>query len=118
MRYLDSLLGASRRAMLLVASLVVTVATAGLASGGAIANASTSHSTGRHAPNGVGKLVVQGGTLPAAVVGKPYSYQFRVAGGGAASWAPLTDLPDGLALDPTTGVLSGVPREALSQQIL
>jgi hypothetical protein len=53
-----------------------------------------------------------GGTLPAAVVGKPYSYRFRLAGGGAASWAPLAGLPLGLALDPATGVLSGVPEEA------
>jgi hypothetical protein len=59
-----------------------------------------------------------GGALPAAVVGKPYSYQFHVADGGSASWSPLADLPLGLALNPATGVLSGVPEEAGSQQIL
>jgi hypothetical protein len=105
--------------MLLVASIVVTMATAGLASAATVAKASASPAVGGRVPNGkAGRLVIAGGSLPPAAVGQPYSYQFRVAGGRAASWAPLTDLPDGLALDPTTGVLSGVPREALSQQIL
>ncbi|HXS62810.1 MAG TPA: putative Ig domain-containing protein [Streptosporangiaceae bacterium] len=112
-------MGAGRRATLFAASVVITVATAGLASAGAIANGRTLHPTGSRAQNAkVGRLVVEGGRLPSAVVGQPYSYQFRVAGGGATAWAPLSDLPAGLALDPNTGVLSGVPREAISQQIL
>jgi hypothetical protein len=55
--------------------------------------------------------------MPAAVVGKQYSYQFTIAGGGSASWAPLTELPLGLTLDPVTGVLSGVPRQAGGQDL-
>jgi hypothetical protein len=52
------------------------------------------------------------------VVGKPYSYRFRVAGGGTASWVPVSDLPLGLSLDPATGVLSGGPEVAGTQQVL
>jgi len=69
-------------------------------------------------PGKVGKLVITGHSLPATAVGKPYSYQFKVAGGGSASWAPLTELPPGLTLDPVTGVLSGVPREAGTQDLV
>jgi hypothetical protein len=63
-------------------------------------------------PGHVAKLAVIGGVLPAAMVGKPYRYQFRVAGGRPAFWSPLSGLPLGLALDPVTGVLAGVPEEA------
>src|SRR5579871_1048659 len=115
MQFLDQLPGTSRRAALLAASLAITLTTVGLVGGPA---------WGAHSPN-VAKLAITGARLPglgddphgafrlpAAVVGKPYSYKFMIAGGGAASWGPLTELPLGLTLDPDTGVLSGVPEQA------
>ncbi|HET7017195.1 MAG TPA: putative Ig domain-containing protein [Streptosporangiaceae bacterium] len=105
--------GTVRRALPLAASMVVTVATAGVASLGGVASASMSGPAGRGVrPVQAAKLAVMGGPLPAAAVGRPYRYQFRVVGGRPASWSPLSGLPLGLALDPVTGVLSGVPEEA------
>ena len=119
MRFVAWQPGARRRALPLAASMVVTVATAGVASLGGVASASMSGPAGKTAhpvigvhPGHVAKLAVMGGALPAAVVGQSYRYQFRVAGGRPASWSPLSGLPLGLALDPVTGVLSGVPEEA------
>ena len=98
----------SRRGISLVAALVSMVSMAGAATGGVAAAASTASP----ARPSVGQLAVTGGMLPAAIVGRPYRYQFRVADGRPASWSPLSGLPLGLALDPVTGVLSGVPEEA------
>jgi hypothetical protein len=61
---------------------------------------------------------VIGGTLPRAVVGRPYSYRFRAADNGTALWLPDSGLPLGLSLDPQTGVLSGVPEVTGSQQVI
>ncbi len=51
-------------------------------------------------------------TLPGAVMGAPYAYQFLAQGGlGQYNWTVVSGLPPGgVSLDPSTGILSGVPR--------
>ena len=104
----------SRRGISLVAALVSMVSMAGAATGGVAAAASTASP----ARPSVGQLAVTGGTLPAATVGQPYSYQFHVADDGAAAWTTLVSLPLGLVLDRNTGVLSGIPEEAGTQYVI
>ncbi|UFS58960.1 putative Ig domain-containing protein [Subtercola endophyticus] len=45
----------------------------------------------------------------AGTVGKPYSYRFTASGDPAPTFAAVTTLPTGLALDPVSGTLSGIP---------
>jgi len=46
----------------------------------------------------------------AASIGRPYAYQFVASGLPAPSFAVVSgSLPDGLSLDPSTGLLSGTP---------
>ncbi|MCX7846800.1 MAG: putative Ig domain-containing protein [bacterium] len=56
---------------------------------------------------------IQTTTTPPGMVGVPYALTFVAAGGTLPyQWeADFADLPDGLALDDVTGVLSGVPEE-------
>ncbi|MEI7643741.1 MAG: putative Ig domain-containing protein [Chloroflexales bacterium] len=59
--------------------------------------------------------IVTASTLPAGVVGDPYTLTFEAAGGTPPyTWAeaPGTIIPDGMTLDHTTGVLSGTPTTA------
>jgi hypothetical protein len=58
-----------------------------------------------------GTITVNPLTLPPGFVGTPYSQTFTQTGGvGAITWSVSADvLPDGLTLNPTTGVLSGTP---------
>ncbi len=59
--------------------------------------------------------IVSGEALPDAIVGRPYSLALAARGGsGDLSWSVLEDLPEGLKLDPTSGVISGVPSKATS----
>lgn len=60
-------------------------------------------------------------TLPTGAVGQPYSYDFKTVlnvsneaspDKALATWAGSGALPAGLALNPSTGVLSGVPETA------
>lgn len=57
-------------------------------------------------------LITNPSPLPDGFVGAPYSLTFATIGGpgGALSW--LATPPSGLALDPVTGVLAGVPTSA------
>ena len=55
--------------------------------------------------------------LPPAQVGAAYSTQLSATGGSPPYiWTVLGSLPEGLALDPATGVISGVPASASTTQ--
>jgi hypothetical protein len=110
--------------MLLAASTAITLTTVGLVSGAPVAHAGSLRPINAVHPRTVAKLAIRlpgleddPHAMPAAVVGKPYSYQFKIVGGGTASWGPLTELPLGLTLNPDTGVLSGIPRQAGTQDV-
>lgn len=50
-------------------------------------------------------------TLPEAIAGRPYTLALAAQGGrGPLTWSVAGTLPDGLSLDPSTGVLHGTPR--------
>lgn len=58
-------------------------------------------------------LTVTSLNLPRGTVGLPYSVQLTASGGiPAYSWAISGSLPDGLSLDPATGIISGNPSSA------
>jgi hypothetical protein len=61
----------------------------------------------------VASLALSTSTLPAATVGSPYSAQLAANGGvGNYTWSiGAGSLPDGLSLNPATGVISGIPVE-------
>ena len=49
-------------------------------------------------------------TLPGGTVGSPYHHQLQATGGGFILWELFSgELPDGLTLKQTTGVISGTP---------
>src|SRR5262245_29805870 len=102
---------AGGRGTALVAALVIPLAMAGQAAAGVSAAASHGRQASTTAGAAVARLTILDGNLPAAMVGRPYSYRFRVGGGGTAFWVPVGGVPLGLALDPETGILSGVPEE-------
>ena len=59
---------------------------------------------------GEAPVITTDGPLPHAWVGQPYSAQLTATGSTPITWTnPLTFLPDGLTLDSSTGVISGIP---------
>jgi hypothetical protein len=66
------------------------------------------------AQRGKHKLVVLTTSLPSGTVGVPYSAQLAASGGKPPyKWTVVSgSLPPGLTLDPTTGIISGVPTQA------
>ncbi len=48
--------------------------------------------------------------LPEAIAGRPYTLALAASGGqGPLKWSVVGDLPKGLTLDPTTGLIQGTP---------
>lgn len=48
--------------------------------------------------------------LPEAIAGRPYALALAASGGkGPLTWSVVGDLPGGLTLEPTTGLLKGTP---------
>lgn len=55
---------------------------------------------------------ITSGTPPAGSVGKPYSFTFTATGSQPITFSASGSLPPGLALDSSSGVLSGTPTTA------
>jgi hypothetical protein len=56
--------------------------------------------------------VTPSSSLPAATVGSPYSQLFTTAEAGTFAWSTSGNVPPGLTMNSTTGVLSGTPTAA------
>ena len=62
--------------------------------------------------DGVSPIFTQSSPPTALTVGTPYSYTFAASGDPAPTFSASGQLPPGLTLNPTTGVLSGTPTQA------
>ena len=62
-------------------------------------------------PPPVQQLAISTTTLPSGTQGQPYSFTLQASGGtGSDSWKIVDgQLPDDLSLNPSTGVISGIP---------
>jgi len=51
------------------------------------------------------------------VIGQPYSHQFTASGNPAPTWSYTGTLPEGLTLNPATGLLSGTPTSTVGASV-
>lgn len=66
-----------------------------------------------------GRVAMVTSALAGGIVGQPYQQEISAQGGtGALTFGRKGALPEGLVLDPATGIISGVPTEAGSSQLL
>ena len=57
-------------------------------------------------------------TIPVARVGSPFTLQLSASGGSGTYVFSSNDLPPGLTLNSTTGVISGTPTQAVTVQVI
>jgi hypothetical protein len=92
--------------------LLFTASTVGIFFTACGGTASNSHQNLLQSPPAVAQLAITTASLPNGTQGQPYTVTLQASGGtGADTWSIMggSTLPDDLSLNPTTGVISGIP---------